>query len=375
MTLSPADAARNLGAAASEVATALYTLDNAPDMVFVRTQADGGNPAAAGLIASLGLAWERYTLLKEAVDALDSAFTGRRAPEIDRLLGPSAVTLPDSTTIGIAQLAEDIQLRIDQIQPRLTSLAGAARQAVAKIDAAQVAMAQIMARAKAVAADDDIEVTRLRDALDRAFAAVSADPTAAGDLADLDRAVEQARHRVETLEQHRRTVPAALAAGPAQIAEIEALVEKAAAALALTRAKMAPSTGLVEPPDLSASGDRALGPWLARLQAQAGAGEWEAAASGLAGWKAAAEACQAEAQRAVDANGAPLARRNELRGLLDAYRAKAAALGRDEDGRLARLYASARDALHTAPCVLETAETLVRDYVGAVNAAVSEAKR
>src|SRR5215213_6032 len=157
MTRSPADAARDLGAAASEVATALYTLDNAPDMVFVRTQADGGNPAAAGLIASLGLAWERYTLLKEAVDALDSAVTGRRTPEIDRLLGPSAVTLPDATTIGIAQLAEDIQLRIDHIQPRLTNLAGAARQAVAKIDAAQVATAEIVARARAVGATGDVE--------------------------------------------------------------------------------------------------------------------------------------------------------------------------------------------------------------------------
>ena len=41
MTRSPADVAQDLGAKASEVAAALYTLDNASDMVFVRTVLDG----------------------------------------------------------------------------------------------------------------------------------------------------------------------------------------------------------------------------------------------------------------------------------------------------------------------------------------------
>ncbi len=368
MTRSPADVAQDLGAAASEVATALFTLDNAPDIVFVRTQADGGNPAAAAVMASLGLAWERYTLLKVAVDGLDAAVAGRRAAEIDSLLGPAAVRLPDGTTIGIAQLADDIQLRVDQIGPRLAGLAGAARQAVARLDAAQVATAGIVARATAVGADDDVEITALRSALDQAFTAVASDPSQDAGLADLDRLVADAGRRVDLLERLRGTVPADLAAAAAQVAAIEGLVERAAAALALTRAKMASVPGLVEPPSLAAAGDRALRPWLARLEAQAGAGQWEAAAAGLTGWLAAAGDTRAEAQQALDTATAPLARRNELRGLLDAYRAKAAALGRDEDGALARLYASARDVLHTAPCVLETAETLVREYVATVNA-------
>jgi hypothetical protein len=363
MTRSPADVAQDLGAAASEVAAALYTIDNAPDMVFVRTQADGGNPAAAAVMSSLGLAWERYTLLKEAVDRLESAVAGRR--DLGALLGPAAVQLPDGTTIGIAQLAEDINLRLEQIEPRVTGLAGAARQAVARLDAAQVATAGIVARAAAVGAADDVEITALRAALDRTLTAVAADPSQDAGLADLDRLVAEAGGRVELLERLRATVPADLAAASAQIATIEALVERAAAALTLTRAKMAPTPGLIDPPNLTTAG---LGPWLARLQAQAEAGELEAAAAGVGGWKAAADTTQAEAQRALDADAAPLARRNELRGLLDAYRAKAAALGRAEEGSLGRLYTSAHDVLHTAPCVLDTAERLVAEYVAAVNA-------
>src|SRR5215218_6006303 len=110
MTRSPAHVAHDLGTTTSELATALYTLENAPDMVFVRSQADGGNQEAAGVVGSLALAWERYTLLKEAVDRLESAVGGRRASEIDELLGPAAVKLPDGTSIGIAQLAADIDV-------------------------------------------------------------------------------------------------------------------------------------------------------------------------------------------------------------------------------------------------------------------------
>jgi hypothetical protein len=367
MTRSPADVARDLGAAASEVATALYTLDNAPDMVFVRSQADGGNVAAEGVVASLSKAWEHYTLLKEAVDRLESAISGRRAAEIDTLLGPGAVQLPDGSTLGIAQLVEDIELRVEQIEPRFTALAGAARQAVAALDTAQLATRDIVARAQAVGAADDVEISALTAALDQAFAAVTSDPTQASHLGALDRALATARKRVETLEQHRHAVPAALAAAHAQLAEIEAAVERAGAALALTRTKMGQVPGLQKPPNLSAEGDRSLRPWLGRLQAQADAGELEAAAAGLTAWKAAADACQLHAEQAAKANAAPLARRNELRGLLDAYRAKAAALGRDEDGHLARLYDAARDVLYIAPCPLPTAEALVRQYVTAVN--------
>ncbi|MGI8807306.1 MAG: hypothetical protein ACR2KK_05610 [Acidimicrobiales bacterium] len=367
MTRSPADMAQHLGAAVSDVAADLYNLENAPDMVFVRTQADGGNAAATAVMASLGLAWERYALLKDAVDRLETAVAARRAPEIDALLGPTAVPLPDGTTLGIAQLADDIRLRVQQIEPRLTTLAGAARQAVAKLDAAQAATSDLVARAAAVGAADDVEITALRAALDQAFTAVSRDPAQGTDLAALDRAVADARHRVDALEQQHRTVPAALTAATAQLTEIETLVERATAALALTRAKMAPSAGLVQPPDLGATGDRSLRGWLDRLQAQADAGELEAAAAGLTRRKAAATATPVEAHGAEAANGAPLARRNELRGLLDAYRAKAAALGRDEDGRLARLHAAARGVLYTAPCQLDAAEARVREYVSAVN--------
>jgi hypothetical protein len=69
------------------------------------------------------------------------------------------------------------------------------------------------------------------------------------------------------------------------------------------------------------------------------------------------------------AGGASLALRNELRGRLDAYRAKALAIGRAEDAELDALYRQAKDALFTAPCDLRHSESLVLAYQRALSPA------
>ena len=61
-----------------------------------------------------------------------------------------------------------------------------------------------------------------------------------------------------------------------------------------------------------------------------------------------------------------MARRDELRGLLGADKAKAARLGAAEDAALAERYDRARDLLWTAPCDLAAAEAAVADYQRAV---------
>ena len=70
-----------------------------------------------------------------------------------------------------------------------------------------------------------------------------------------------------------------------------------------------------------------------------------------------------DAERAVVA---ALAKRDELRGLLGAYKAKAARLGGAEDPGLAERHDRARDLLWTAPCDLAAAEAAVTGYQQAV---------
>jgi hypothetical protein len=80
-----------------------------------------------------------------------------------------------------------------------------------------------------------------------------------------------------------------------------------------------------------------------------------ALAAEIASWRAAADAAEAT-----------LSQREELRGMLQAYKAKAARLGAAEDLGLTERYEAARDLLWTAPCDLKAAATAVAAYQQAI---------
>jgi hypothetical protein len=65
---------------------------------------------------------------------------------------------------------------------------------------------------------------------------------------------------------------------------------------------------------------------------------------------------------AQDAYSAPLNERDELRGRLQAFAAKATAIGRSADPVVAALYDQARTMLWSAPCPIPQARQLVADY-------------
>ena len=66
-----------------------------------------------------------------------------------------------------------------------------------------------------------------------------------------------------------------------------------------------------------------------------------------------------------------LARRDDLRGLLQAYRGKAGAHGLAEDPLLEPTYRAAEAVLWSAPCNVDVAAPLVDAYTGAVNEAIA----
>jgi hypothetical protein len=109
-----------------------------------------------------------------------------------------------------------------------------------------------------------------------------------------------------------------------------------------------------------------LRPDLAALDALAAAGHWALISPRLADWSRRARERIAALRDAAARNTEMLASRNELRGRLDAYRAKAGRRGLGEDPELAPLAERARSALYTAPCELEAARAAVNAYQDAV---------
>jgi hypothetical protein len=71
---------------------------------------------------------------------------------------------------------------------------------------------------------------------------------------------------------------------------------------------------------------------------------------------------RATTRRLAASAAAPLDRRRELRGRLQAYRAKAQSLGRAEDPALSELYRTVMDTLYRAPCDLDEAERQLTEY-------------
>jgi hypothetical protein len=203
------------------------------------------------------------------------------------------------------------------------------------------------------------ELVRARSQLDQLRQSVMCDPLTAsgGAIDDISAALDSVTADLRRLSALRDSLGTQLDAARALLSELRATVAAAADARAQAEAKIA-HPAVVDPPAVAGDVDRAL---QGVVDASA-RGDWRAAANQLSLWTTRGRDALAEAQRALAANQAPIATRDELRGRLDAYRAKAHRLGLLEDARVAGLYARAQSALFTAPTDLTEAQQLVLQY-------------
>ena len=184
------------------------------------------------------------------------------------------------------------------------------------------------------------------------------------DTSGADRLAERvsaAATRVDELvrlrdEAHQRVAALTAAAAAARSAREDAVAAWQQAATKIAAEALPPA-----PADLADLSGR-----LAGLDTLLAAGRWTRLGSELDLLDrelAAATARFKEAERTVVA---AMDKRDELRGLLGAYKAKAARLGGVEDAALAERYDQARNLLWTAPCDLAAAEAAVTGYQQAV---------
>ena len=150
-------------------------------------------------------------------------------------------------------------------------------------------------------------------------------------------------------------------AAQAAVATVTAAREGADAARSAAAAKIAQN---YLPPPLPAAPD--LDVRLATLGKLEAAGRWARLAAELDTIESEAAAATERYRDAERAAATLLDKRAELRGLLDAYQAKAARLGAAEDTELAMRYQQAHDLLWTAPCDLAVAAAAVTHYQQAI---------
>jgi hypothetical protein len=155
---------------------------------------------------------------------------------------------------------------------------------------------------------------------------------------------------------------------------IERDLIKEAGARAATARRIAECSATYQP-RLAVPDATVLGPPPEVPATDADAAHWATTRGALDEYAGRLDRLASALREAEEAYGTPLRARDDLRGLLGAYRTRAARQGRAEDPEVTEAYRAARACLWSAPCDLVEAERLVTAYQHAVRVAVGADER
>lgn len=206
------------------------------------------------------------------------------------------------------------------------------------------------------------EVRLARQRLDAVRSSVADDPLSLSVNVgpDLDELVAKAVHAAGSIEQAHGNLDTDLASTDVLIANLRVVRARAAAAYSEAEAKVVPVAPLIRVPSPAVID----GPGgLAHRAAQIiGAGsDWQEQRGELDRWSYAARRLLEQLERALEVNTAPIGERDELRGLLRAYRAKAS-MSPGLPAEVIELGQDAHDELYTRPSDIGRAKRLIDEF-------------
>jgi hypothetical protein len=375
-----------LGAAYDRIAAAMFALDNHAGLGFLRGSGLTGTTGQVsrdvqGLMSML---WAQFEVLRQRLERAKDTRAARSRPGdeelavLRRLLREPVVPLGGdgfpldgvdvrpARLVTLAELAQGLESAGTELADLLSEVDGALSALTGRL----ATLTDALAQAQVLAAQFD-EVDRI-DGLAAELAEVReqglADPieVARGGghaamveqrLSRLGADIDAARTRLDELGRVRDDYPRRLAGLRDAVAAVAAAEAEAGQAYELVRVKIA-DPGLPRVP--GAAG--ALSGRLSGLDALAAAGRWPELVDQLSELTRMAGEARAYARRLREAADGLLDRRTELRGRLDAYRAKTARLGYGEHTELSTLHKEAHGLLYTSPCDLPAATRAVFRY-------------
>jgi hypothetical protein len=317
----------------------------------------------ADLTLALSLAESIYRRTDELISRWDSGRVGDkeltqlaalmwgRLP--DALGNPSAFSLSEATTLAAA-LEARLSARLDA-----DTIAGSG------------AADRIAPLRETLARCHDLATTLERRVDEADALAARLDAALASDAKTLGDEVAHVGDAAEVLERDlikETSLRASVSRDAAALATRVAELEHTAAAVRDTADRCRDK--IADPPRLAVPDVAVLGPVPPVPDGPDAPGTWTAARAALDTYAARLDRAAAGLAEAGRRYAAPLAERAELRGLAEAYRAKAAAGGLVEDPALDAQFATVRAELWRAPCDVLAARRLVETYGHAVQVAV-----
>ncbi|KAM3090740.1 hypothetical protein ACKFKG_28040 [Phormidesmis sp. 146-35] len=212
-----------------------------------------------------------------------------------------------------------------------------------------------------------VGLTQAEQAIATIQAQIAQDPLGVHDQFEqtIQPLITQARNALEQSAQQRTQVQEKLAIAHQLLSELEKIHQGAIAAFAESREKVVDHSMLIDP--IASEQIAALHQWLTRLETKFAQGFISPILVGLENLTQNINQAIATEKRAYSANLAPIATRQELRGRLDALKAKALAKGLSEDATLINLATQAKQLLYTRPTPLEKASELISHYEKRLN--------
>ncbi|WP_030442362.1 hypothetical protein [Actinoplanes subtropicus] len=388
-SIAPADAELlRLETAMTAIASNLVDLDDNPARKDLDKTKLTGRTAAAWADATDALTqlWDGYRMLTDVIAEARSLRDKRKLSDADRAafvhrVQGRSITL-STTTVPLAQrgLLGAGQVHTTCSPAELLSAMEAAFQTAVTVatQAGEVWQKLLPAAADATAAVDNVRVLiRLHggpqatiDEADRRLGAFTR--TLATDPLSVDeRELFTVRDLVARADAERTSAAELKEALTQRLADAHALLDQFAEAQRAADVALDAAADRFREQDLRVVRGPDLRPDLAAVDALAAAGQWALISPRLADWTRRARERLAALRDAAAHNDGLLVARNELRGRLDAYRAKALRRGLGEDAELTPLAEAARTALYTAPCDLDAARVAVNAYQDALTATIA----
>jgi hypothetical protein len=344
----------DIGAWRSATSTALLELD---EQVKIAALPDA--------TADVGLAFSLWRAASTRVDEVAAARGVGGLGDDERAAVQRLVWAPlvDDTGASLASNLPEARTLVDALVARARAGVADRGQRIATVTGLLAPLTQRVQQARADA-EAVGELVRQVEVLSSRLAKLgpdSAEATVIAEVAAIEQALAPIERDLRELAQAKGALADDVGALPDRVLVAEQLEAATRELVARCAQKVA------DPPNLAVPDVGALGPPPA--PADILALEWRAGRAAVDAYAARLERVERALALANAAYAAPLARRDDLRGLLDGYRAMAASRGLGEAPDASAAYDAARAALYRAPCDLDAAAALVERYQHVVRGA------
>lgn len=297
---------------------------------------------------------EIFNLLNQASIQLPSVITPLAKRELLSAAETSLKITPLQLLVAMIktyQVAKEVILEVDRVWADLEP----------QLDIAEIEIGNLQRQGESLGLIDTSQLELSRQTLASLRDRIESDPLGtSASFDEINRQIDRMRGDIEQFLQVKAKLQDAFTQANGLLQQLITLNQEAIASFTESQAKISDCSSLIPP--LPSEQITAMEQWLQRLETKQKEGLTVPIHVGLENFTTKINEYIAIAKKAIVANRLPIQTRQELRGRLDALKAKAIAKGHAEDIQLAKLAEQAKQLLYTSPTPLKQAEEMIKQY-------------